>query len=359
MLSISQVSFRFGLETVLDKVSLDVARGSFVSFLGPSGCGKTTLLRVIAGFITPSEGTVAMEGRQLSSPRAVLPPEHRGMGMVFQNYAVWPHMSVYRNVAYGLRLRGMPKAELHERTMQALKLVNLDRLEARSPSELSGGQQQRVAIARSIATEPSLLLLDEPLSNLDVALRRDLLFDLKRIQQASGITFIYVTHDQGEALSVSDEVVVMDRGRVRQIGAPGDIYNEPADLFVASFVGHANIVAAIVGSVDGGLARLVLGKDAEISAPLHRALSPGTQCDVAIKRHGIKFRVLSGPEAAERCVGTVLRTFFGGDFDEVAVSIGEQEIYGFAFPNSLRTGDRVAVEVEAGSCHLFACERAA
>jgi iron(III) transport system ATP-binding protein len=355
MLAINRVSVSFGRKRVLDDITLDVARGSFVSFLGPSGCGKTTLLRLIAGFLAPDSGEITLDGRPLSAAGRIVPPERRGMGMVFQNYAVWPHMSVYQNVAYGLRLRRLPKDIERTRARKVLQLVNLSEHEDRSPSELSGGQQQRVAIARSIAIEPDVLLLDEPLSNLDVALRRELLFDLKRIQQASGITFVYVTHDQGEALSVSDKVVVLDQGRVRQIGSPAHIYNEPADLFVASFVGHANVLAGTVEQHDDHGLQVLLNNEARISLPAHRALSAGTACRLAVKRHGIKFGLASnGASSRPGCKGTVQRTFFVGDYDEVAVTIGDQCIYGFADPNALKPGDQVSVHFDAASCHVFA-----
>jgi iron(III) transport system ATP-binding protein len=355
MLAINGVSVSFNRKRVLDDVTIDVARGSFVSFLGPSGCGKTTLLRLIAGFLTPDSGGITLDGKPLSTASHIVPPEKRGMGMVFQNYAVWPHMSVYQNVAYGLRLRRLPKDIQRTRARKALELVNLSKYEDRSPTELSGGQQQRVAIARSIAIEPNVLLLDEPLSNLDVALRRELLFDLKRIQQASGITFVYVTHDQGEALSVSDKVVVLDQGRVRQAGSPALIYNDPADLFVASFVGHSNVLSGTVEQHgDHGL-QVLLSDEARISLPGRCTLSAGTACRLAVKRHGIKFGLApNGASSQPACKGTVLRTFFVGDYDEVAVSIGDQCVYGFAVPNLLKPGDPVSVHFEAASCHVFA-----
>ena len=249
MLEIDGVSKALGEKRVLADIDLRVPDGTFTTLLGPSGCGKTTLLRIIAGFLAPDAGSVRMGGQPISTPANVVPPEQRRMGMVFQNYAVWPHMNVLDNVVYGLRIRGLRSAERRKRGLEALRLVSLQGLEHRLPSELSGGQQQRVAIARSIVTEPGLLLLDEPLSNLDAQLRKDTLFDLKTIQQRSGITFVYVTHDQTEALSVSDQVVLMNQGRIEQIGTPQDIYDRPANLFAATFVGNANCVHGEVKSV--------------------------------------------------------------------------------------------------------------
>lgn len=352
MLSIRNVSFHFADRTIINHLSLEVDRGSFVSFLGPSGCGKTTLLRIIAGFLEPTGGTVALDCRLLSAPGNVVAPERRGMGMVFQNYAVWPHMSVYGNISYGLRLRYRSAAEQRVRTQAALELVNLQGLQDRAPSELSGGQQQRVAIARSIATEPSLLLLDEPLSNLDIGLRRDLLFDLKRIQERSGITFIYVTHDQSEALSVSDKLVVLEHGCIRQSGSPQEVYNRPSDVFVAEFVGSANRLAAVSISTAEGFTRFSLGEGAEIRLPV--ALAPGTTCEIAVKRRGLRFRPIDEGAHDPSCSGIITRTFFGGDHDEIAASVGGQEIYGFAEAERLRVGARVAVEFESASCHVFA-----
>lgn len=350
MLRIRDVTHRYGSWTALDGVSFDVPRGSFVSFLGPSGCGKTTLLRIIAGFLKPTEGRLFLDEKCLSSPGAVIAPEHRGMGMVFQNYAVWPHMTVYGNVSYGLRLRRLGSNVVRERTLQALDLVNLNGLQDRLPSELSGGQQQRVAIARSIATEPNVLLLDEPLSNLDIALRRELLHDLRRIQQASGITFIYVTHDQGEALSVSDLIAVFERGRCCQMASPRDIYQNPSDLFVARFVGNANIVSATARSDGTGRSWLAIGTDAELSLPYQNGATCGATCTVAIKRRAISFQ----PAGGHSGVATVIRTSFIGDYEEVVVSLGGLELHGFAEPNLLRAGDTVSVNLDPANCHVFA-----
>src|SRR6267142_776784 len=235
---------RDGEVAAVDGVDLDIKDNSFVTLLGPSGCGKTTTLRLIAGYIVPDKGTIEVDGRVLSSPGAVVSPEARGMGMVFQNYAVWPHKTVFENVVFGLKLRRIPTAAAKKQVETALALVNLSGLEGRYPNELSGGQQQRVALARSLVVEPSILLLDEPLSNLDAKLRERMRTELKQLQRRTGITFIYVTHDQAEALALSDQIAVMHAGRLQQFGTPHDVYTRPANRLVADFMGHLNLLPA-------------------------------------------------------------------------------------------------------------------
>ena len=223
-------------------LDLDIKDNQFVTLLGPSGCGKTTTLRMIAGYIVPDAGTIHVNGRLLSAPGSVVPPDQRGMGMVFQNYAVWPHKTVYENVVFGLKVRRTPSAEAKKKVADALALVNLTGLEQRYPNELSGGQQQRVALARSLVVEPEILLLDEPLSNLDAKLREQMRVELKRLQRRTGITFVYVTHDQAEALALSDHVAVIHGGRLQQYGTPQDVYARPANRVVADFMGLVNLV---------------------------------------------------------------------------------------------------------------------
>src|SRR5687768_6391398 len=231
----------------VDDVSLSFGGGSFVTFLGPSGCGKTTTLRMIAGFENPTTGRILVDGNDVSRRT----PDKREMGMVFQSYALFPHLSVFENVAYGLRLRRRSGAALREGVERTLELVNLQGLGSRRPSELSGGQQQRVALARAMAIEPRVLLFDEPLSNLDAKLRVALRTEIRRIQQQLGITSIYVTHDQSEAMALSDLVVVMNAGRIEQAGPPDEVYRRPATRFVADFIGRANFVEGLVERADG------------------------------------------------------------------------------------------------------------
>ncbi|MBE6581746.1 MAG: ABC transporter ATP-binding protein [Ruminococcaceae bacterium] len=229
-------------EQILKSINLDIRDKEFITLLGPSGCGKTTTLRIIGGFETPDDGHVYFDGKDVKD----VPPYERPVNTVFQKYALFPHLNVYENIAFGPRLRKMDKKELHEKVLKMLEVVNLKGFERRKVTTLSGGQQQRVAIARALINEPRVLLLDEPLGALDLKLRKDMQMELKNIQQRTGITFVYVTHDQEEALSMSDTVVVMDNGEIQQIGSPQDIYNEPENAFVADFIGESNIVDGIM-----------------------------------------------------------------------------------------------------------------
>ncbi len=232
------ISVAFDGEQVLDDLSLTIKDKEFITFLGPSGCGKTTTLRLIAGFLEPDKGDILFEGKIING----VPAYKRQVNTIFQRYALFPHLNVYENIAFGLRIKKLPEKEIKEKVAEMLKLVNLVGLEKRSIDTLSGGQQQRVAIARAIANRPKVLLLDEPLAALDLKLRKDMQKELKKIQEQLGITFIFVTHDQEEALTMSDRVVVMDGGKIQQVGTPQDIYNEPENAFVADFIGESNIV---------------------------------------------------------------------------------------------------------------------
>ena len=245
-IQIERVTKRFGTVAAVRDLTLRSRDREFVTLLGPSGCGKTTLLRLIAGFMAPDEGAIRVGAATLSTPASVVPPERRGMGMVFQNYAVWPHKTVYQNVAFGLEVRRVARAEARARVARVLELVNLAGLERRYPSELSGGQQQRVALARSLVVEPAILLLDEPLSNLDAKLRERMRWELKELQRRTGITFVYVTHDQSEAMALSDRIAVMHQGELQQLGAPREVYARPANRTVADFMGLVNLIPARV-----------------------------------------------------------------------------------------------------------------
>lgn len=238
---IAGLTKRYGAQTVVDDVNLAIEKGQLVCLLGPSGCGKTTTLRLIAGFVQPSAGQIRVGGRIVSSPSACEPPERRNMSMIFQSYALWPHMTVFENIAYGLRLRKLSRADIGERTKRILDATKLNALADRYPSELSGGQQQRVSLARALVVEPETLLLDEPLSNLDANLREEMRFEIRRLHDAFRYTTIYVTHDQTEAMTAADTIVVMNHGRVEQAGTPGDIYEQPHSEFVAQFIGGTNI----------------------------------------------------------------------------------------------------------------------
>ena len=297
-ITIRGLSKRFGASdasfAAVADLDLDVADNSFVTLLGPSGCGKTTTLRLIAGYITPDRGSIEVGGRLLSTPDAVVPPEARGMGMVFQNYAVWPHKTVFENVVFGLKLRKVPAAAAASKVRDTLALVNLTALEGRYPNELSGGQQQRVALARSLVVEPSILLLDEPLSNLDAKLRERMRGELKELQQRTGITFVYVTHDQAEALAASDHVAVMSGGRLQQCGTPFEVYTRPANRMVADFMGLVNLVPGTVGEVADGAGRIELGAGLAVDVAGVGGLEPGDSVEVAIRPESIRLRAGAG-----------------------------------------------------------------
>jgi iron(III) transport system ATP-binding protein len=240
--TIDHVSFAYGTNRILSDVSLSIERGEFFAFLGPSGSGKTTLLRLVAGFGVPSAGRILIGDRDVTP----VPPWQRNVGMVFQNYALWPHMTVAANVAFGLEQRRMPREEIRRRVAAVLDLVGLGALGARRPAQLSGGQQQRVALARTLVIEPAVLLLDEPLSNLDAKLRGEMRAELQALQRKTGLTTIYVTHDQEEANATADRLAVLDQGRIQQIGRPMDLYDRPANRFVATFLGTANLIEGVV-----------------------------------------------------------------------------------------------------------------
>jgi len=241
-IDLKNISKEYNGVQVLNDINLYIRKNEFLTLLGPSGCGKTTTLRIIGGFEQPTEGRVIFEGKDITN----LPPYERQINTVFQKYALFPHMDVFDNIAFGLKIKKMPKDEIKVRVKEMLRLVNLEGFENRTIDSLSGGQQQRVAIARALVNEPKVLLLDEPLGALDLKLRKEMQTELKRMQQRVGITFIYVTHDQEEALTMSDTVVVMDKGIIQQIGTPIDIYNEPNNAFVAKFIGESNIVDGIM-----------------------------------------------------------------------------------------------------------------
>jgi iron(III) transport system ATP-binding protein len=302
-LSIEGVRLSYGDLRVLDDISLKVRPGEFFALLGPSGCGKTTLLRLIAGFARAEAGRVAINGGDISS----LPPWKRDVGLVFQSYALWPHMTVARNVAFGLQERRVAKAEITRRVEAALKLVGLSDLAGRRPSQLSGGQQQRVALARTIAVEPKILLLDEPLSNLDAKLRIQVRRELRELQQRLGLTTILVTHDQEEANTICDRVAVMNAGVVQQVGTPTDIYERPNNLFVANFLGTANIIE---GRITGdGSQRLF-----EAGSGLRLAIPPGTTIPAGARMmfRPQDARVVATKEPGSSVAGTItFREFLG------------------------------------------------
>jgi putative spermidine/putrescine transport system ATP-binding protein len=269
------VTKRFGKIAALDDVSLLVRRGELMTLLGPSGCGKTTLLNLVGGFLMPDSGEIAIDGQRVTDVSAY----RREIGITFQNYALFPHMNVAANVGYGLRMRRVAKAEIARRVADALALIKLAGLEDRKPSQLSGGQQQRVALARALVIRPKVLLLDEPFSALDRNLRASMQVELKEIQRKLGVTTIFVTHDQSEALSLSDRIAVMAEGRIRQLGSPDEIYRRPVDRFVASFVGDVNVLRARLERIDGAIATVALGA-ARVRVPSRTLQGAATGCIV-------------------------------------------------------------------------------
>ena len=274
IIQIKNVVKNFDDTVVLKGVSLDIYDNEFVTLLGPSGCGKTTLLRILGGFVDPSSGEVLFNNEDILS----LPPYKRDINTVFQKYALFPHLNVYDNVAFGLKLKKMPKDVIDRKVRRMLKLVNLDDYGKRNINEMSGGQQQRIAIARALVNEPTVLLLDEPLAALDLKLRKEMQIELKRIQQEVGITFIFVTHDQEEALTMSDKIVVMNNGEIQQVGTPTDIYNEPANQFVANFIGETNIIDGTI--VDGHTVRF---EDKNFPCNAAKSYDAGALVDVVIR----------------------------------------------------------------------------
>jgi ABC-type Fe3+/spermidine/putrescine transport system ATPase subunit len=322
-LRLTGVTKRFGDAAAVDDVTFAVPRGSFATLLGPSGCGKTTTLRMIAGFYDPDAGDIELGGRRINN----LPAHKRGAAMVFQDYALFPHMSVFNNVAYGLRLAKQSKAEIERRVNDTLKFVGLVGLGQRSPNQLSGGQQQRVAVARALVVEPEILLLDEPLSNLDAKLRESLRWELRAMQQRLGMTFVYVTHDQDEALSLSDWVAVMNAGRVEQAGTPWEIYYHPKTAFLADFVGAVNLVPSTVREVRGGQAIVSVGAgSAPVRLPEGIALASGAQVQLCIRPESLALRAMGAAGDGQVLVpGTVARRAFLGDLMRYWVTVDGRE----------------------------------
>ena len=294
---------------------LDIEPGTFVTLLGPSGCGKTTTLRMIAGFESPDEGEIYLGDEAINS----LTPNKRDTAMVFQSYALLPHYNVFDNVAYGLKIRKVPKEEIRERVLNILKLVEMDGMESRMTNQLSGGQQQRVALARALVIEPSVLLFDEPLSNLDAKLRVTMRTEIRKIQQKVGITAIYVTHDQSEAMSISDKIIIMSKGKVEQIGTPREIYYHPKSRFVADFIGEANFLKAKVKSVNGEKAVIdVIGEEIEVNNYGEKVA--GEEASLVLRPEAV---VLSEKGLLE---GTVTLSTFMGSYQYYQVMVGDMEI---------------------------------
>lgn len=317
---LEKVSKRYGHQWVVRGVSLQIRAGEFFTFLGPSGCGKTTLLRMIAGFIEPDEGCLYIDDQAVNQ----VPPWRRDVGMVFQNYALWPHMTVFENVAFGLRERKVPRAEVKMRVVKALEQVDLKGVEGRRPSQLSGGQQQRVALARTLVIQPRVLLLDEPLSNLDAKLRIEMRLELLKLQRDLGLTTIYVTHDQEEALAMSNRIAVIHQGQVVQEGVPREIYERPADDFIAGFVGQTNLLPGkvLTAAADRIAVELANGPTLDLSRPasLDRARA-GDDVFVSLRPEAIELSGKGvGPDSSNRIDGEIVASAYQGAFIEYEIA---------------------------------------
>ncbi len=317
---LKQVRKMFGSNIVVDDFNLQIREGECISFLGPSGCGKTTTLNMIAGFLEPDGGEILIKGKRMNG----VPSNKRELGMVFQTYSLFPHMTVAENVAYGLKLRKVPKAEMKQRVNRVLELVKLPHVADRYPKQLSGGQRQRIAIARALVIEPSLLLLDEPLSNLDAKLREELREEIKRLHLETGVTTIFVTHDQEEALYLSDRIVVLSNGKVEQIGTPLDIYNRPATEFVHTFIGKSNKLPAVLEGEEGGMLRLRSEAGFTLKATAKgQNLSAGSSVSAYVRPEKLRLAA-PGTDAGEANAvqGRVRHLSFLGAFAECDIEIG-------------------------------------
>ena len=338
LIRLSDLRMVFDDEVVLNSINLYINDKEFLTLLGPSGCGKTTTLRIIGGFQKPTSGDVFFDGVRIND----VPPHKRKVNTVFQKYALFSHMNIFENVAFGLRIAKVPEREIQRRVNEALELVNLPGYGKRSVNSLSGGQQQRIAIARAIVNRPQVLLLDEPLGALDLKLRKDMQIELKKIQQQVGITFIYVTHDQEEALTMSDTIVVMDRGNIQQIGSPIDIYNEPKNAFVADFIGESNIIDGIMHA-DG-----VVGMYGKKFPCLDRGFAKDEPVDVVIRPEDIDIV----PESEGQLTGTVTEvTFKGGHYDTIV------DFRGFKWliqtTDYSPVGARIGVKIDPDGFHIM------
>lgn len=338
IIELKDIFVSFGDEKVLDGLNLEIKDKEFITLLGPSGCGKTTTLRIIAGFLDADSGEVVFEDKKING----VPSYKRQVNTIFQRYALFPHLNVYENVAFGLRVKKLKEAEIKDIVTEMLHLVNLDGFEKRNISTLSGGQQQRVAIARAIANKPKVLLLDEPLAALDLKLRKDMQKELRRIQRQLGITFIFVTHDQEEALTMSDRVVVMDKGKIQQIGTPQDIYNEPENAFVADFIGESNILDGIMRD------DFVAEFSGHVFQCLDKGFNKNENVDVVVRPEDVDIV----PADKGMLKGTVTSVDFLGVHYEIIVDIG-----GFKWmiqtTDECFVGDNVGLYIEPDAIHIM------
>jgi iron(III) transport system ATP-binding protein len=351
-MELSGLTKRYGSSNVVDNITLSVGKGTLVCLLGPSGCGKTTTLRLIAGFVEPDAGEIRIGGRRISAPGASVAPERRNMSMIFQSYALWPHMTVYENVAYGLTLRSLPRADIARRTDTILAAAKLGPLAQRYPGELSGGQQQRVALARALVIEPETLLLDEPLSNLDANLREEMRFEIRRLHDKYRYTTVYVTHDQAEAMTTADLIVVMNQGAIEQAGTPEEIYQRPRTEFVARFIGGTNVFRGrrrFEDTVDCGHGLALRCGSGEFAAEGDTAVS--------VRHHDV--HLLRGkPDATlPNCIdGTVIRQVYLGGHRDYLVSLAGGETVRTVTPTdvAIAVGETVWLHFPPEHCRALA-----
>ena len=354
MVELRNVTKRFGAYEALKDASFEIRAGEFMTFLGPSGCGKTTCLRLISGFDTPTSGQIFLDGKDLTFE----PPYRRDVNQVFQNYALFPHLTIYENIAFGLRMKKIPPAQIRERVDRVVKMTSLEDFTTRKPAQLSGGQRQRVALARAIVCEPKVLLLDEPLSALDAKLRTQMRVELKQLQKKLGITFIFVTHDQEEALTMSDRVAVLNAGRVEQIGTVNEIYYKPATRFVASFIGESNIVEAEILRSEGEFlhCRLEGGLELDVRTP-----KPPAHSQILLSLRPEKIRLTrENPGGRNSFPGTIEMEIFKGAVDDLTISVQGGLQLGAVLTNDgqaesdLHEGERVFARIQPEDIHIVA-----
>jgi putative spermidine/putrescine transport system ATP-binding protein len=323
-ISFRQVTKRYHALTVVDQLDLDIARGEFVSLLGPSGSGKTTLLMMLAGFDQPTSGAIEVEGRRIDE----LPPYKRNMGVVFQSYALFPHMSVRDNIAFPLKMRGIPKTEIAERVSRVLDMVKLGAMADRKPMQLSGGQQQRVALARALVFEPQVVLMDEPLGALDKKLREQMQLDIRDLHRRLGLTIVFVTHDQDEALTMSDRIAVINHGRIEQIGTPKDIYDAPQTTFVAEFIGETNLLRCVIDEQTGDALRVTSESGLKLSAHAGPRGVGDARVQVSIRPEAIRVNdpgIAKGP-ATNGLTARIVDAVYFGDHLRLVATVGEQRL---------------------------------